>query len=268
MADISSGAHIVVGSDKGGVGKDLAAEGVYQAALLRGLKPTMIEVETARRLGLLYPETISINLNVPSAEAVYANPDVVFAALDQAGDIWRGTNLTVTSLGANVASAVVVWGASNGAKMLNNGANMTFVVPLTMNRHAMSAGLANLFDFGTTFPAARRIAILNDLHAMFMDDDRFLAKRLEEARGEGKPIETIRLPRCSAPAWGYAQNHGTLAEIARLDPEELIKLGLPEGPVRRSMSIITTWIADALIGPLGALLPEQQPAPRAQRKSK
>ena len=48
-----------------------------------------------------------------------------------------------------------------------------------MNRHAMSAGLTKLFDLGTTFPAARRVAILNDLHAPFLEQDRFLAKRLE-----------------------------------------------------------------------------------------
>ncbi len=189
MTELSSSAHIVVGSDKGGVGKDVIAEAVYQAALLRGLDPKLLEVESARRLGLLYPQAISIPLDVPTADAVYANPDVIFAALDRLGELWREKSLTITSLGANVASAVVAWGSAQGAALLDQGAAMTFAVPLTMNRHAMSAGLTNLFDFGATFPAARRVAILNDLHAAFLEQDRFLAGRLEEARGDGMPIE-------------------------------------------------------------------------------
>ena len=67
----------------------MIAEAVYQAALLRGLDPKLIEVESARRLGLLYPQAELIPLDVPTADAVYTNPDVVFAALDRLGELWR-----------------------------------------------------------------------------------------------------------------------------------------------------------------------------------
>ena len=80
------------------------------------------------------------------------------------------------------------------------------------------------------------------------------------------PIELIRLARCSAPAWGYAQNLGTLAEIAVFDPQTLIALGLPEGPVLRSKALIATWIADALIAPLSALLPPEAKTNRGRAK--
>ena len=264
---MSAAQAYLVGNDKGGVGKDVAVEGICHAALQRGLTPTLIEIETSERLRILYPDAISIPLEVPSPEAVYANPDVTFAALDRAGDLWRSAPLSITSLGANVTSATIAWCRANGAAMLS-GVDVTAVIVLTMNRHALAAGLKNLYDIGVVLPNARRVAVLNDLHSNFLDEDRFLARRLEEARGSGKAIETIRLPRCSAPAWGYAQNVGRLDEIANLDPNKLIALGLPEGPVRRSMSIITTWISDALIAPLGALLPEPQPASRGQGKTK
>ncbi len=134
-----------------------------------------------------------------------------------------------------------------------------------MNRHALASGLANLWEIGQVLPKARRVAILNDVHADFMAHDPFLARRLEEARGEGKPIETLRLPRCNAPAWGYAQNYGTLPQIASLDPQELIALGLLEGPVRRSMAIIAKWIANAVAQVETLLPPAEKPSKRSAK---
>lgn len=248
----------IVGNDKGGVGKDLVSAGLYHAAFIAKVAPTplLIELETSTRLGLIYPEAVTIQVDVPSPEALYADPDRVYAALDRAAEIWNRPGISVTSLGANVTSAVLAWSGHNGigSRVLNKPGTV-FIIVLTMNRHALSAGLSNLYDIGETIPEARRVAILNDVHANFMDEDKFLAKRLEEARGDGKVIETIRLPRCAAPAWGYAQNMGSLEQIANVDPDQLIAMGLPEGPVRRSMPIIASWIADALIAPLASLLP-------------
>ena len=46
---------IIVGNDKGGVGKDVVAEGIYLAALKAGANPALFEVEVSKRLALLYP---------------------------------------------------------------------------------------------------------------------------------------------------------------------------------------------------------------------
>jgi hypothetical protein len=257
----------LVGGDKGGIGKDAIASGLYHAAMLAGVSPLplLIELETSQRLGLIYPEAVTIAVDVPSPETLYADPDTVYAALDRAAGYWSGPGVSITSLGANVTSGVLAWSAQNGlgAQVLNN-TDTTFIISLTMNRHALSAGLSNLYEIGQTLPEARRVAILNDVHASFMVDDKFLAKRLEEARGDGKPIDTMRLPRCSAPAWGYAQNIGNLEQIANLDASELIAMGLPEGPVRRSMPIIASWISDSLIAPLAQLLPSSE-KPKSKR---
>jgi hypothetical protein len=138
---------------------------------------------------------------------------------------------------------------------------------MTMNNAALAASLQNLFEIGLVFPAARRVAILNDIHADFLEGDQFLARRLEEARGDGSAIDTIRIRRCAAPAWGYAQNMGSLQQIAEIDPKKLIDLGLPEGPVYRSKAIINSWISDGLIAPLSALLP-QAGKPKKSRSAK
>ena len=253
--------------DKGGIGKDVLCEGTAHAALMRGLSPVLIEIESSRRLGLLYPDAKSIVLDAPSPQSVYDNPDRIFEPLDAASEIWRTAEFSVTSFGANVTSAFLAWGRAHGAHALNDGANVTAAVVLTMNRHALASGLQNLFDLGLVLPLARRVAILNDLHANFVEGDQYLARRLEEARGAGAPIETIGIRRCSAPVWGYAQNMGSLKEIAELDPQRLIDLGLPQGPVYRSKSIIATWIADGLVAPLSALLPTGE-KPRKARASK
>ena len=260
--------RLIVGNNKGGVGKDLIAAGLYHAALLAGVSPAallLLELESSARLAAIYPEAVTIVVDLPTPAALYADPDAVYAALDRAADLWNQPQVSITSLGANVTGALLTWCAKDGlgSKVLNR-PDTIFVIALTMNRHALSSGLTNLYEIGQTLPAAKRVAVLNDIHANFMDNDKFLAKRLEEARGDGMPIETLRLTRCSAPAWGYAQNLGILAEIAALDPDVLIRLGLPEGPGRRSMPIIASWIKDSLIDPLTTLFPADRPKKRAK----
>ena len=256
---------IVVGNDKGGVGKDAIAEAVFVAAAQRGLAARLIELESSTRLGQLYPDATTIRVETPAPEILYRTPDVIYAPFDEAAQIWRSEGLSITSLGANMTAGLLAWGRAHGRLMLHDGEGMTIVIVLTMSRAALASGLTNLYDAGIVFPKARRVAVLNDVHADFLPGDRNLAGRLEEARGQGSPIETIHIVRNAAPAWGYAQNCGTLAEIAALDPQVLLDLGLPEGPVRRSMPMIVRWITDELVRPLEVLLPEVPAAKRRER---
>jgi hypothetical protein len=159
-----------------------------------------------------------------------------------------------------VTDAVLNWAVDNTA-VLSNGENVVVAIVLAMGRAALSAGLSNLYNTGVRLPRARRVAILNDVQAPFLPGDPLLARRLEEARGSGLPIETISIPRMAAPIWGYAQNAGTLAEIAQLDPQKLIALGLPEGAVRRSLPMLSDWVVNKLAAPLETLLP----APRKEK---
>ncbi len=236
------------------MGKDVGVEGTNLAAVRRGLKAMIIELESSVRLGRLYPDAVTIPINAPTPDVLYANPDVIYEPIDRAARLWKSEPLTITSLGANITSAVLNW-ASNSASSINDGEDMTFAIVLTMGRSALASGFANLFDIGLRLPRARRFAILNDLHAQFLPGDPLIAQRLEEARGDGLPIETVHIPRLNAPAWGHAQNMGSLIEIAQLDPQKLIDLGLNEGQVRRSMPMITQWIVHQLASPLEVLLP-------------
>lgn len=253
---------VLIGGDKGGVGKDVVAEGVHLGALRRGHKPMLIELESACRLGRLYADAMTIPIDAPAPDVLYANPDVVYEPIDRAARLWTSCELSVTSLGANVTSALINW-SRNSAATIQGGDGLVFAVVLTMGRASLASGFANLFDVGRCLPRARRVAILNDVHAAFLAGDPLIAQRLEEARGDGAPIETVHIPRLNAPAWGHAQNFGSLAEIAQLDPQKLLDLGLPEGQVRRSMPMITHWIVDELVTPLEILLP---PAVKARRE--
>lgn len=258
-------AAVVIGNNKGGVGKDAVAEGAFLAAARRGLPARLIEVESSSRLGQLYPDATTIRVETPAPEVLYRSPDVVYAPFDEAAKLWRADGFSVTTLGANLTSALLTWGRAHGRTMLDDGHDVTIVVVLSMSRAALASGLTNLYETGLVFPKARRVAVLNDVHADFIPGDRNLAGRLEEARGEGSPIETIHILRNAAPAWGYAQNCGTLSEIAALDPQVLLDLGLPEGPVRRSLPMIARWISEDLVRPLEALLPEPSAPKRRER---
>lgn len=251
----------VVGNDKGGVGKDLVAEGLYLAALRAGLQPSLIEVEVARRLGQLYPAATYIAAGATSPEELYRDPDRAFAPLDEMAIACRKPGqLGIVCLGANLTGALQMWSRTNGQAAFGDGAGICFAIVLTMNRGALASGLANLYELGRLYPAARRVAVLNESVADFIQDDRNLAKRLTQARGEGTPIETVRIRRMAAPAWGYLQSMGPLAEVAQKRVADLVELGLPEGPSVRSLALFERWLADDLISSLAMLLPAGAPA--------
>lgn len=250
------GTCIVVGNDKGGVAKDLCAEGLKIALLRAGLDHQLIEVESQKRLGHLYPDTHFIEAAAIGADEIYANPDAVFTPMDTLASLVQKAPLSVVCLGANLTGGFLAWSETNGERIFVDGSNLHFVCLLTMNRSALAAGLTNLFDFGLQYPAARRTAILNEFAAPFIDGDRHIAKRLREAQGERSPIETIKLTRMAAPAWGYIQNLGPLADVAQMPAQKLIDLGIPEGPAIRSMAMFEKWLENDLVGPLSSLLPD------------
>ena len=251
---------ILVGNDKGGVAKDLTAEGLKIALLRAGLDHQLIEVESQKRLGHLYSDTHFIQSAAIGADEVYTNPDAVFEPMDTLASLVRQSPISVVCLGANLTGGFLAWSETNGERVFADGSNLHFVCLLTMNRAALAAGLTNLFDFGEQFPQARRTAILNEFAAPFIDGDRHIAKRLREAQGDGDLIATIKLSRMSAPAWGYLQNLGPLADVAKMHAQKLIDLGLPEGPAIRSMAMFEKWLENDLVGPLSALLPDVQEA--------
>lgn len=246
---------ILVGNDKGGVAKDLAAEGLKIALLRAGRDHQIIEIESQKRLGHLYPDAHFIQATAIGADEIYANPDAVFEPMDTLASLTQRSPISVVCLGANLSGGFLAWSETNGSRVFGDGASLHFICLLTMNRAALAAGLTNLFDFGLQYPTARRTAILNEFAAPFIDGDRHLAKRLREAQGEGGPIETVRLTRMAAPAWGYIQNLGPLAEVAQMPAQKLIDLGIPEGPAIRSMAMFEKWLENDLIGPLSSLLP-------------
>ena len=156
-------AIIIVGSDKGGVGKDLITEGIYLAALKSGAFPALFEIEVAKRLALLYPAATYISAGAVEPAEIYRNPDVVFAPFDQATAEWREAELTIVCLGANLTGAFQAWSTTNGATAFGGGENLIFAIVMTMARDALAAGLSNLYELGRLYPGARRVAVLRNL---------------------------------------------------------------------------------------------------------
>ena len=150
---------IIVGNDKGGVGKDLVAEGLYLAALKAGASPALFEVEVSKRLAHLYSNATYISAGAVEPAEMYRNPDAAFAPIDEATGAWRHAPLAIACLGANLTGAFQAWSTTNGVTAFGDGASLTFAIVLTMNRDALAAGLSNLYELGRLYPAARRVAV-------------------------------------------------------------------------------------------------------------
>lgn len=240
-------AVILVGGDKGGLGKDLISEGVFLAAVQAGLEPKLYEIEIERRLERKFPAAIHIGIGTPSPEELYRRPDILFQPLDHAAELWLQDELAVVCCGANVTSAFLRWSEGTvGRAFLAEGAGLTFAGLLTMQDQALVSGYNNLMRFGVAFPRAHRFAVCNSVIAEFIEGDPNIERALREATGSGLPIGTVRIRRMSAPAWGYLMNMGRLDEVLTLNWEALTKLGLPKGDSLRSMAVLENWVPEFL----------------------
>lgn len=258
---------IFVGGDKGGIGKDLVAEGLFVAAVQRGLAPVMYEIEIERRMGTKYPSSIFVATGAPSPEALYARPDSLFEPLDRAAAQMAREELAIVNAGASVTTALLRWSSGEvGKAFFGAGQGLHFVCLMTMQDQALRSGFSNLSIFGETYPEAQRTVVLNPLIAEFVDGDRNIDRALDVATGSGRPIGVVRVERMAAPCWGYMTNLGRLDEVATKTWKDLADLGLPEAPAIRSMGIFEIWLKRFLAS-LGPILPDARSENRKGKKA-
>jgi hypothetical protein len=257
---------VFVGGDKGGIGKDTVSDGLFAAAVQRGLVPTMFEIEIERRMAAKYPASIFVETGAPSPEALYAQPDLLFQPLDRAAAQMAREELAIVNAGASVTTSFLRWSAGEvGKAFFGQGESLHFVCVMTMQDQALKSGFSNLSIFGDTYPQAQRTVVLNPLIADFVEGDKNIDRALEMATGSGMPISVVRVERMSAPAWGYMMNLGRLDEIATKTWKDLVLLGLPEAPSIRSMAIFEVWMKRFLAS-LGPILLDTKSTNRKGKK--
>jgi hypothetical protein len=259
-------AVIFVGGDKGGIGKDLVAEGLFLAAVQRGLAPTMYEIEIERRMGTKYPSSVFVATGAPSPEALYARPDSLFEPLDRAAAQMAREDLAIVNAGASVTTAFLRWSEGDvGRAFFAEGESLHFVCVLTMQDQALRSGFSNLSIFGHAYPQGQRTAVLNPLIADFVEGDKNIERGLQVATGTGRSIGVVPIERMSAPCWGYLMNQGRLDEAATKSWKDLVALGLPEAPSIRSMGIFEIWLK-RFLSSLGPILPDAKSGNRKGKK--
>src|SRR5690606_7293017 len=100
---------LIVGNDKGGIGKDLVAEGLTIGLTDLNQDHQLIEVESMKRLGHIYPHAKFIAAKAVGADQIYANPDSIFEPMDKLATTMAQSPLNVVSLGANLSGAFIQW---------------------------------------------------------------------------------------------------------------------------------------------------------------
>lgn len=253
MSDKAKTKTIIIGNDKGGVGKDLVAEGILSLIRGQGYSCQLIEIESEERLKKKYPETHFIAAPALAVDDLYAKPDAIFERFDDMATATAKSDVNIVCLGANLTGMLLQWGRDGGTWTLLSRTDPIFCSVLTMNQAALDTGIKNLTDAATVFRGCARFAVLNEYAAEFVQGDRMLLRLLRGARGEGDRIHTVRIPRNTAPGWGHIQNCGTLPETAEMDHSVLTKRGLPEGVAIRSMIIFRKWFHDQFIPALNPI---------------
>lgn len=266
---------IIVGNQKGGVGKDKTAEFIYTGAVAKG-PVRLIEFEAESRLNPDYfADMISIQTG-HSPEEIRQDPNLAsdsFASLLEA--LKRKDCLNLVVLGASLMtplfSFLAMGKGRTGRRVFAEGEDLIFVFPTTMQDQSLSALSAHLIET-QAFPKAGRFVVLNDVVADFIEGDPYVRELIAEGQGGGKPVEIIRMKRCNAPAWGHMMNIAPIHELMT-GSDELLDILIDKRKVRdadadMSLSLFEKWCHPTLeaFAPLIEAATAAEPAPAKAAK--
>jgi hypothetical protein len=196
----------VFGSDKGGVGKSLAAQAaITRLAMLNGRLPVVVEVEAEPRLGPVYGDAVrSFRVASNTLEEVERNPRLLYAIWNELGELLldhEGEDVVI-DLGANLTKPLSLWLNEFGEDgPLGAGERVLFYALATGEANALNSANNALAYAAQTLPRSRRRLLLNerDEHLFPINPDGPVVSRMLQEHG----AELARLPRCMSFALAY-----------------------------------------------------------------
>ncbi|MBV1800473.1 hypothetical protein [Siccirubricoccus sp. G192] len=240
----------IFGSDKGGVGKSLAAQAAVSRVVMEtGALPLIIEVEAEPRLALIYGDAVTLfRLSANSLEEIERNPRLLYAMWEAIGELilaHAGEEIVV-DLGANLTRALTAWLHEYGEDgPLGSGERTDFYALTTGEANALASANNALAYVAQALPASRRLLLVNqrDEHLFPLDPASTAVRATSKPHG----AEIAVLPRCMSPALAAIVDERMRLDVAMGHPIEWwASRGMPRLEAVRAVRRLTAWAEEAM----------------------
>jgi len=213
------------GSDKGGVGKSLAASlRISKHFLDTGKLPVIIEVESDPRLSRVYGEDAVklFRVGQDKLSDIEKDPSLVYRLWDQIGDVcMKAKAPVVLDIGANLTRTFALWLNEYGEDgPWGTGAKLSFYGVTTGDDMAVQSVNRALSYMAQAVPDSRRFLIINERdEARFpLASDGPAVSRIVKDNGV---VGVLRMPVNISPGFAHVvDRHMRLDEAVLMTPEQ------------------------------------------------
>lgn len=260
---------VCFGSDKGGVGKSLAASlwiARHQLANGGGL-PVIIEVEARPRLAKVFgaDKVRHFAANRHAPEELEASPSLIYEVWDGvAGVVRQARSPVVIDLGANLTKAFAAYLAEQGEHSpWGTGEGFTFHAVATGEPNAAEAARDALHYMGQALPASARWLVVNGRDERFLPLD-LGSQAVRSIVAEMKAAGALKVPACTSQAFSaVVDRHMPLLDAVKVEPAAWEEdCGIPFDAAARAARRLAVFLRDgvkafdpAAAGPAGRAAP-------------
>ncbi|HEV7455727.1 MAG TPA: hypothetical protein VGN96_03045 [Roseococcus sp.] len=246
---LAAGEVVLVGSDRGGVGKTMVAETVITRMEAQGVRPMVIEIEAEPRLmSVLGPDWVRcLRIAAHGPEELERDPGLLYEVWEELGDAVLGaTRPVVVDLGANLTKALAGYLAEVGDEgPFGTGGGTWFLGVTGGDRFSLNSVNHGLAYMQQALPASQRWLVVNEHNPRLQvaSDSPVVQRMVKEHGLRG----VMRLPACTAPTLqGVVDENMRLATAAMHGHEHWVEKGYGVSESRRSVRRLRSFLADAM----------------------
>lgn len=246
---LTAGEVVIIGSDRGGVGKTMVAETVVTRMEAHGVRPLVIEIEAEPRLmHVLGPEWVRcIRIATHGPEELEKDPALLYEVWEELGDAVLAAQLpVVVDLGANLTKALAGYLVEVGDEgTFGDGADLWFLGITAGDRFSLNSVNHGLAYMSQALPASHRWLVVNEHNPRFqIRNDSPVVEEMVRAHGlEG----VMRLPGCTAPTLqSVVDENMRLATAAMQGHEHWVAREYGVSESRRSVRRLRAFLADGM----------------------
>lgn len=255
MLSLKAGEVVLIGSDRGGVGKTMTAELVSTRMECHGVMPVVVEVEAEPRLRDVLGEKMVRSLRIAGhgPEELERDPSLLYEVWEELGDIIIGASSpVVVDLGANLTKALAAYLAEVGSEgPFGNGEKLWFLGVTGGDRFSLSSVNHGLSYMQQALPRSNRWLVINEQNPRFqVGTDSEPIQAMVRAHGlKG----VMRLLACTAPVLQTVVDESQrLADAALRDASYWSSKGYGQSESRRAVRRLRAFLAEgtAMLDPI------------------
>lgn len=245
---LKPGEVVLIGSDRGGVGKTMTAELVATRIECHGVRPVVVEVEAEPRLRDVLGEAMvhSLRIAAHGPEELERDPSLLYEVWEELGDIILDAKApVVVDLGANLTKALAAYLAEVGREgPFGEGDKLWFLGVTGGDRFSLSSVNHGLSYMQQAVPASHRWLVINEQNPRF------------HIATEAEPVQhmvrahrldgVMRLQACTAPVLQTVVDESQrLAHAAMQDSAHWTAKGYGQSESRRAVRRLRAFLAEA-----------------------